>query len=172
MSLGISNVNTVNIQSIDYAAIKDVTEQILNRQDSKSIDLNTLDLSKFQKAELGKDFYSGTINPDVAKQIALRSTGLDMNLNQSFIANLQYLNAKAGEIAYAGGKNVEGKIHIPTAQAAQQEREVIALPKSTTLESTKDLDKDPKGSNPFFGSEFLNNENKQNQNDEPISIFS
>lgn len=156
MSLNIANLNNgynFNAQAIDVKAVKDITSQILDTKNTApSVDLDKLNLSKFRRAELGVDLYSSRTNVEQASQIAIRNSGIDVNLNQSFIANVQYLNSQAAQTQNVNKitKQVEGKIVVPVAEDSQVNlREVFALPKAAQLFEAQNLDKDKRGSNPF-----------------------
>ena len=89
MAMGI-NLYTANLNSsiIDRNAIKEVTENIFSRSEAKNVNIEEkFNLSKFNRPELGIDLYSNKVNAQAASEIAIRNAGLDINLNQNFIAN-------------------------------------------------------------------------------------
>lgn len=175
MSLNIANFNTgFNInqrsQAIDVNAVKDITSQILDAKSTQSVDLDNLNLSKFKRVELGLDLYSARTNAQQATQAAVRNAGLDINLNQNFIANVQYLNAQAAQTAHKVTKQVEGKIVVPVTEDNQINlREVFALPKAAQLFETQNLNKDKRGSNPFSYQKPATKKEKTEV--EPLNIF-
>lgn len=170
MSLGVS-LNT-NRNYIDVSSVNEVAKQIFTKAETKSFDINTADLSKFRRPEVGIDLYSQRTNLDTAKQVAVRNAGLDINLNQNFIANVQYLNTMAAMGTNKVAKNVEGKLAAPVAEGEKYEtRNVFNLPGTIKLTNSKDLDKDKRGSNPFsFFSMNANKGQAQKENQE-INIF-
>ncbi len=148
MSLGVSGISS-NRSYIDTQAINDVAKQIFANSDAKvqSFDVTQADLSKFKRPEAGLDLYSNRNSIEATKQVAIRNAGLDINLNQNFVANVQYLNTQA---ASQVTKNVEGKLAAPVAEGeSSPAREVVALPKSTEVFKSGNLEKDKRGSNPF-----------------------
>ncbi len=152
MSLNIANYAArINPSFIDNGAVKDITNQILNAEAKKTVDLDSLNLSKFKRADLGVDLYSSRTDAQKATQIALRNAGLDVNLNQNLIANVQYLNTQAAVSTHQNvAKQVEGKIALPTVEGAQQSlKEVFALPAAAQVIESQNTNKDKKGSNPF-----------------------
>lgn len=170
MSFGITNL-TANRNYVDISSINEVTKQIFTKADEKTFDYSKADLTKFRRPELGLDLYSGRTNIETSKQIAVRNAGLDINLNENFIANIQYLNTQAAMTTQKTTKNVEGKLIAPVAEGeAAQQREVAPLPKSVELFNTANLNKDKRGSNPFSFFAPANNSAKE-QKEEQINIF-
>ena len=168
MSLGVT-LNT-NRNYIDTSAINEVAKQIFTKADAKStsIDTNVVDLSKFRRPEVGIDLY----NVDTAKFVAVRNAGLDINLNQNFIANVQYLNTMAAMGTNKVQKNVEGKLIAPVAEGEKSEiRNVFNLPGTIELTNSKNLDKDKRGSNPFSFNSMNTNKGKEKQEEKVINIF-
>jgi len=170
MSLGIT-LNNRNY--IDTAAINEITKQIFTKADAKTVDTtNTIDYSKFRRPEVGIDLYSQRTNIDTAKFVAVRNAGLDINLNQNFIANVQYLNTMAAMGASKVQKNVEGKIASPVAENEKSEiKTVFTLPGAIELTQSKTLDKDKRGSNPFSFYSMNTNKGQEQQEEQPINIF-
>ena len=70
MGLNVGFVNHANYgkPAIDSQALAKVTEQILNPNSQKSVDVASLDLSKFNRVSLGTDLYAARTNGDVALQ--------------------------------------------------------------------------------------------------------
>lgn len=175
MSLNITNLNSynnysskTNAQSIDVQAAKELKSQLLGEQTTQSVDLDSLNLSKFNRVDLGLDLYNASAQQ--ATQVAVRNSGLDVNLNQNFLANVQYLNSQAAVNAHQTTKQVDGKIVVPVSENDQISlREVYALPKAAELFEAQNLDKDKRGSNPF--SYQKTSEKKENNSNEPLSIF-
>ena len=127
MSLGVS-LNT-NKSYIDISSVNEVAKQIFTKAENKTFDINTTDLTKFRRPEVGIDLYSQRTNIDTAKQVAVRNAGLDINLNENFIANVQYLNTMAAMNATKVQKNVEGKLIAPVAEGDKSEiKNIFELP--------------------------------------------
>ena len=171
MSLGIT-LNT-NRNFIDTSSVGEVARQIFQNAESKSFDSNkVVDLSKFRRPEVGIDLYSQRTNIDTSRQVAIRNAGLDINLNQNFIANVQYLNTMAAIGADKVQKNVEGKLIAPVAEGEKSEiRNVFNLPGTIELTNSKTLDKDKRGSNPFSFFSMNTNKGKEKQEEKVINIF-
>ncbi len=165
-----SQINTRS-QVVDQSAVNALRSQILGEgTQTKSVNLDTLDLTKFRRVDLGVDLYNAKTDSGLATQVAVRNAGLDVNLNQNFIANVQYLNSQAAQSAFEVGKKVEGKIAIPLSEDKESGlREVFALPKSTDIVSTQNLNKDKRGSNPF--SYQKPSQGKSSQDEKSLSIF-
>lgn len=171
MSLNITNYTSrINAQAIDAKAVKDITSQIFDAQDTQTVNLDKLNLSKFNRVDLGLDLYNTRTNAEKATQVAIRNSGIDVNLNQNFIANVQYLNSQAAQNNLKTSKEVEGKITLPVNEDNQANlREVFALPKAAQLFESQNLNKDKRGSNPFSYQRPATK--KENQNVEPLNIF-
>lgn len=171
MSLNITNYTSrINSQAIDAKAVKDITSQIFNAQDTQSVNLDKLNLSKFNRVDLGLDLYNARTNAEKATQVAIRNSGIDVNLNQNFAANVQYLNSQAAQSVHKTSKEAESQIVLPLTEDNQVNlREVFALPKAAQLFEAQNLNKDKRGSNPFSYQKPANK--KENQNVEPLNIF-
>ena len=171
MSLNITNFTSrINTQAIDVQAVKDITSQILDKQPAQSVELDSLNLSKFKRVDLGLDLYSKRTNAETAAQVAIRNSGIDVKLNQNFIANVQYLNTQAAQSVHKVNKQVEGKIVVPVTEDNQANlREVFALPKSAQIFESQNLNKDKRGSNPFSYQQPA--AKKERNESEPLSIF-
>lgn len=171
MNLNVTNYTSrINTQAIDAKAVKDITSQILNSQDTQTVNLDNLNLSKFKRPELGVDLYSTRTDAEKATQVAIRNAGLDVNLNQNFVANVQYLNAQAAQSVHKTTKEAENQITVPVNEDNKANlREVFALPKSAQIFESQNLNKDKKGSNPFSYQRPANEE--ESQNVEPLNIF-
>lgn len=171
MSLGIT-LNNRNY--IDTSAVNEITKQIFTKAETKTVDTtaNAIDLSKFRRPEVGIDLYSQRTNIDTAKFVAVRNAGLDINLNQNFIANVQYLNTMAAMGATKVQKNVEGKLAAPVAEGEKSEiKTIFTLPGTIELAKSKTLDKDKRGSNPFSFNSMNTNKGQEKQEEQPINIF-
>ena len=170
MSLGIT-LNT-NKNYIDISSVNEVAKQIFTKAETKSIDVNTVDLSKFRRPEVGIDLYSQRTNLDTSRQIAIRNAGLDIQLNESFIANVQYLNTVAAQSSTKIAKNVEGKLVAPVAEGEKSEiKNIFTLPGNIELTNSKNLDKDRRGSNPFSFHSMNANKGKEKQEEKVVNIF-
>ncbi len=170
MSLGVT-LNT-NRNYIDVSSVNEVAKQIFTRSETKSFDINTADLTKFRRPEVGIDLYSQRTNLDTAKQVAVRNAGLDINLNENFVANVHYLNTMAAQEATKVSKNVEGKLIAPVAEGEKSEvKNIFNLPGTIELTNSKTLDKDKRGSNPFSFYAMNTNKGKEAKEEKAINIF-
>lgn len=174
MSINFTNLTSqINSRSqvVDQSAVNALKTQILGgNAQTKTVDLDNLDLTKFRRIDLGVDLYNAKTDSALATQVAVRNSGLDVNLNQNFIANIQYLNSQAAQSAFEIGKKVDGKIVIPVTEDTQSGlREVFSLPKSTDILSTQNLNKDKRGSNPF--SYQKPSQGKSEKDEKSLSIF-
>ena len=176
MSLDLAaKLNNFDVRSIDTQNVSTVANQIFVNARSKSIDTNNLDLSKFKRVDLGLEVYTRQISSEKVMQIAVRQSGMDINLTQNFAANVKYLNTQA---ALNTNKDVSknimtGKIHTQINKTdADNTREVYALPKSGNIFNIASLDKDKNGSNGSFY--FQNNKQESQETKEDttnLSIF-
>ena len=165
MSLNVAYTPNIN-RGIDTTVLKEVTQQIFKRAESKSVDLSSLDLTKFNRADLGMDLYSGKVDSSVARQVAMTSAGMQVNLNENTIASLKFLNSEASKSIF---KSVEGKIAPAVNEETTKTKSDFELPKFNQLIKTWDLSKDKNGSNPFYNGELVKTEKKEKK--EVINIF-
>ena len=151
MAMGI-NLYTANVNSsiIDRSMI---TENIFTRSESKNnVDIaQKFDLSKFNRAEMGIDLYSNKVNSQQAIEISIRNAGLDVQLNQNFAANVQYLNTQAALNNLQNyQRNIDGKMPMaPTVSEKSEVKSNFSMPKTFALTSSAQTNKDKRGSNPF-----------------------
>lgn len=168
MGLNVGFVNHANYgkQAIDTQALAKVSEQILNPNNQKTVDVASLDLSKFNRVSLGTDLYAARTNGEVALQASKAATDFGINLSQNFSQNVQYLNAQAAQSLFSA-KEVNGlaSFAVENANKVSENELVIA---STSINETKDMDKDKKGSNPFS---FYMPAKKAAEQEETDSIF-
>lgn len=170
MSLGVT-LNT-NRTYIDVSSVNEVAKQIFTKAESQTFDINNADLTKFRRPEVGIDLYSHRTNIDTARQIAIRNAGLDINLNENFVANIQYLNTMAAQNTQKISKNVEGKLVAPVAEGEKSEiKNIFNLPGTIELTNSKNLDKDKRGSNPFSFFAMNTNKGKEKQEEQIVNIF-
>lgn len=154
---------------IDRATLQQVSQEILKRAAQKnsqySVNNNNAQNS-FQQRDLGVDLYKGNINSDVARQIAMNNSGLQIQLSQNTLAAINTLNSKAAQNVQ---KNVEGKMTVAINEVTVQEQKT-ATPKFNSIISLA-ADKDKNGSNPFYHGELLMADSKKEETTEDKSIF-
>ncbi len=176
MSLNINGYSSslYNTQALDTKAIKDITSQILNAEETqtKTVDLDTLNLSKFNRVNLGVDLYTNKTTAQQASQIAVRNSDVDVNLNnQNFLTNVQYLKSQAALSAFSTTKEAEGKIATAIAEASQVNlKEIFAVPQAAQIFEAQSSNKDKKGSNPFSYQRQSSSDEETSSN-ESLSIF-
>ena len=166
LNVGFVNHARIGAPAIDVQALAKVSEQILNPNNDKTIDVSKLDLSKFNRASLGTDLYAARTNGEVALQAAKAATDFDLKLSQSFSQNVQYLNAQAAQSLFTV-KETNGLAAVSIENNTQiNEKEIII--EATQVNETKDMNKDKKGSNPFS---FYMPANETAEQEESESIF-
>ncbi len=150
-NLGINKIVSNKWANVDVLNIQQTTQEIFARSNEKTLDLNKVDLSKFNRQTRGTDLYSPSTSLEVQRQISMTNA----NLNPVRV-DVSYLNSQAANQVYGAfnvTKNVEGKMTINVNENAQETpREVFQLPKSTEVFSTSTLSKDKRGgsgANPF-----------------------
>lgn len=148
MGLNIGSVNGADYSKIiDKNALANVTEKILNPDNEKTVDVASLNLSKFNRVNIGTDLYSGKTDFDVALQAAKAKTDFDVNLSQGFNSKVQYLNSVAAQSMFTSKENT-GKVVISVDNFQNvNENEIII--ETSHISDTKELSKDKRGSNPF-----------------------
>lgn len=165
MSLNVSLNQNIR-KGIDTSVLREVTQEIFKRAESKTADLSTLDLSKFKRADLGMDLYSGKIDASTARQVAMTNSGMQVNLNENVLASIKFLNGEASKSVF---KNVEGKIAPAVNEEAPKTQKMTSMPAFTQLIKTSDLGKDKNGSNPFYKGELM--KAKKEEKEESLNIF-
>ena len=165
LNVGFVNHAKFGASAIDTQALAKVTEQILNPNSEKTIDVSKLDLSKFNRASLGTDLYASRTNGEIALQAAKAATDFDLKLSQSFSQNVQYLNSQAAQSLFTI-KETNGLAAISIENTQVSEKELVI--EATQVNETKDMNKDKKGSNPFS---FYMPANESAENEEGESIF-
>ncbi len=168
MGLNVGSVYSANYSkpAIDVQALAKVTEQILNPNNEKTVDVSKLNLSKFNRVSLGTDLYSANTRSDVALKAAKAATDFGVNFSQAFSANVQYLNSQAAQSLFTSKEN-SGKVVINLENTEKvNESEVITA--AVQVSQSKDLDKDKRGSNPFSFYMSAQNAEQEDEN-KPVS---
>ncbi|MBR5555175.1 hypothetical protein IKU74_04080 [bacterium] len=164
------NVNNQNYKlGIDASVLKQVSAEILKRAEAKNsqYNVNSTFGNVLKSTEMGVDLYKGNVNTQVAKQIALNNSGLNIQLSETAQKAIHYLNAQA---AQGFAKNVEGKMTISVNEISTQAKtDATPIFNSIVANNTS---KDKNGSNPFYHGELLaDNAKKTEKADEQQSIF-
>ena len=129
MSLNVAYTPNIN-KGIDTSALREITQEIFKRAETKSVDLSSLDLTKFKRADLGMDLYSGKVDASTARQVAMTNSGMQVALNEKAIASLKFLNGEAAKSIF---KVVEGKMAPAVNESVDQTQKVIQLPRFAQL---------------------------------------
>lgn len=167
MSLSVSYNQNIN-SGIDAASLKEVTQQIFQRANTQtSSALANVDLTKFNRVNLGTDLYSGKVDASTASQIAMTKTGMQVTLSDNALNSLKYLSSEASKSIF---KSVEGKITVAEPQELAEKIKTVTLPTFGRLTETMDLESDKKGSNPFYKGELLK-ATKVEEKEEALNIF-
>ncbi len=165
MGLNVCSTYFVNSAkpAIDSSALAKVTEQIFkpSGEQQQTVDVSKLDLSKFNRVNIGTDLYSARTNGEVALQAAKTAADFDIKLSPEFNKNIQYLNSQAAQSLFTTKEN-NGKVVITVDNVEKVDQDKIVLAASQVVE-TKDLNKDKKGSNPFS---FYMPANQQEENED------
>lgn len=155
---------------IDRATLQQVSQEILKRAAEKNSQYQTASNQNFfQTRDLGVDLYNGKVNTDVAKQIALNNSGLQVQLSQKALESIKALNTQAAQNVQ---KNVEGKLAFAVNEITVQEQKTVT-PKFNSLISLA-ASKDKNGSSPSYRGELLMMTGKakeENEKETSISIF-
>ncbi len=169
MALNVYNQNYK--LGIDTSVLKQVSAEILKRAEAKNSQYNVNNSfgNVLKATELGVDLYKGNIDTQVAKQIALNNSGLQIQLSESAQKAIQFLNSQAAQNI---SKNVEGKMTISVNEVnGQVKPQTAPLFNSIISNSTS---KDKNGSNPFYHGELLMGNSKKSEKSEDTltkSIF-
>ena len=166
MALSVSqNLNL----GIDRATLKQVSQEILKRAAEKNSQYQTAGNENFfQARDLGVDLYKGNVDTNLAKQIAMNNSGLQIQLSQQAMDSIKALNTQAAQNVQ---KNVEGKLTIAVNETAPQQEQPASTPKFNSLISMG-TSKDKNGSSHSYHGELLMMTGKQKENNtEDKSIF-
>lgn len=167
MSLNVS-YNQNFRSGIDTAAIKEVTQKIFQKASTKTVDLSTLDLTKFNRVTLGTDLYSGKVDASTASQIAMTKNGMQVNLSEKALNSLKYLSSEASKSVFSA---VEGKVTLPEVKEAVEKKQTFKMPTFGRLTEATDLNSDKNGSNPFYKGELLNVKKAEEKSEDSLNIF-
>lgn len=174
MGLNVASVYSANYSkpAIDVQALAKVTEQILNPNNEKNVDVSKLNLSKFNRVSIGTDLYAENTRNDVALKAAKAATDFDVNFSKAFTANVQYLNSQAAQSLFTSKEN-NGRVAINVDNTEKiSEKEIVA--ELAQVMQSKDLDKDKRGSNPFsffMSAQSAEQEDENSSNISSINIF-
>ena len=141
---------------IDTTTLKQVSNEILKRAAEKNSQYNTSSSSVnnniFKNVQnLGIDLYKGNVDTNVARQVAMNNSGMQIQLNQNVLQSIQYLNSQAAQNIQ---KNVDGKITVALNEGVGNTQKTEAAPKFNSIISLA-AGKDKNGSAPSYKGEFL-----------------
>lgn len=145
------NVNAQYKLGIDRTTLKQVSQEILKRAAEKNSQYVTTTSNNIFTADVGIDLYKGNVDLNVAKQVALNNSGLQIQLNQDVLKSIQYLNSKAAQNIQ---KNVEGKITVALNEGVGNSQKTETAAKFNSIVSLA-AGKDKNGSAPSYKGEFL-----------------
>ena len=165
MSLNVSYSQINN--GIDAATLKEVTNKIFKRANSENSVLAKADLTKFNRVSLGTDLYSGKVKLEIARQIAVANSGMQVNLSDKAVSSLKYLNGEASKSIL---KNVDGKINIAETKEITEKQAINPASFGELVEATN-LNSDKNGSNPFYKGELLNVTTEEEESEDVLNIF-
>ena len=149
------NVNAQYKLGIDTTTLQQVSQEILKRaaeKNSQYVNTNTSFVNNVRNAaDLGLDLYKGNVDTNVARQIAMNNSGLQIQLNQNVLNSISYLNAKAAQNVQ---KNVEGRITVALNEGVGRTERTNEPAKFNSIVSLA-TGKDKNGSAPSYKGEFL-----------------
>ena len=157
------NLNHSFKNGIDTSVLKEVSAEILKRAHAKAANAGNVHTS-FRTVDLGVDLYQGKVDSQVARQVAMNNSGLQVQLNQNVLNSIQFLNSQAAQKIQ---KNVEGKIAFAVYEGTDVQK-AAEMPKFNSIISFGTA-KDKQGSNPFYHGELL--AGKKEDKKEEINIF-
>lgn len=147
---------------IDASVLREVSAEILKRAHAKTAGNNVQ--TSFRTVDLGVDLYQGKVDTQIARQVAMNNSGLQIQLNQNVLDSIQFLNSQAAQKVQ---KNVEGKLAFAVYEGTDVQK-AAEMPKFNSIISFGTA-KDKQGSNPFYHGELLNSKKEDKQ--EEINIF-
>ena len=143
------NSNSIpnNWAGIDVQNINKVSEKIFQRAQQKTVDLNQIDLSKFNRQTQGIDLYKQNVSLDTQRYVAMQNAGLFAQVNNTAMAQL---NAQAAMNLYGTdvAHKVQGRITISTSEVERERTtDVYPVVSPTEVYKTSSMAKDKRGSN-------------------------
>lgn len=151
---------------IDASLLKEVSAEILKRAHAQNANSGAVANSSFRVVDLGIDLYSGQVNAQTARQIAMNNSGLQLQLNQNVLNSINFLNSQAAQQTQ---KNVEGKLAFAVYESTDVQQ-TAETPKFNSIISFK-TDKDKQDSNPFYHGELLANNNQDEEKQSELNIL-
>jgi len=156
---------------IDRSVLKEVSQEILKRAAEKNNQYaynNTASVNNVYRPEnIGLDLYQGNIKPELAKQIAMNNSGLQIQLNSEVLNSIKFLNTNA---AINTQKNIEGKMTISVNETVNGQKITDVVPKFNSIVSLA-TNKDKGGANTPYRGELLNMKKEEKTTEETGSIF-
>lgn len=156
---------------IDRSVLKEVSQEILKRAAEKNNQYahnNTQSVNiAYRPENIGLDLYQGNIKPELAKQIALNNSGLQIQLNSEVMNSIKFLNTIA---AVNSQKNVEGKMTISVNETINGQKITDIVPKFNSIVSLA-AGKDKSGTNTPYRGELLNIKKEEKTAEDTGSIF-
>ena len=147
-------LNSMGI-NVDRATLQQVSQNILRRAEQKNRQYEVSTAQRFSRQNLGVDLYNGKVDVNLAKQIALNNSGLQITLSQDTVAKINYLNSMAAQNL---GKGTEAKFSMAITDMSA-EKQVTPVDKGVKIVSNETA-KDKNGSNPFYNGELLMDDKK------------
>ena len=99
MGLNVGSIYAADYKTpkIDIKALNGVAERIFNPDNERTVDVSSLNLSKFNRVSLGTDLYSQRTANEVVLKAAKAVTDYGINFSNAFNTNIQYLNSIAAQ---------------------------------------------------------------------------
>lgn len=152
------NVNAQYKLGIDRNTLQQVSQEILKRAAEKNSQYNNNTSSavrtSLRPVDTGIDLYKGNIDTNLAKQIALNNSGLQIQLNQNVLQAVSYLNSQAAQSQNIQ-KNIEGKMTIALSEGVGNTQKNEEFKKFDDGIVSLAAGKDKNGSAPSYNGEFL-----------------
>ncbi len=145
---------SAKLNGIDRSVLKEVSQEILKRANSKTSDFNvnaSFKTAAQAKQELGLNLYNGSVDVNTAKQIALNNSGLQIQLNNNVLESIKYLNTQA---AQRNANNLEGRLTVDVNEITTK----VVAPENPSLAQgilSFATDKDKSGSQTPYKGELL-----------------
>ena len=136
---------------IDTTTLKQVSQEILKRAAEKNTQYNTSNNIFRTNTDIGLDLYKGNVDTNIARQIAMNNSGLQVQLNQNVMDSIKYLNSQAAQKIQ---QNVEGKITVALNEGVGNIQKNGEISKFNSIISLS-TGKDKNGSAPSYKGEFL-----------------
>jgi hypothetical protein len=180
MSLTVNNFNRYNAIATSNDLVSSSELESISRElfaaapsaqpaSSVSFGQNVSKLNKFDSNNGLKLFGAeAQLSTQNLEQVAVNKAGYNVNLSNNALTSIASLNAQAAKLQFNAPKQMDGKVFVPEIKADADVKSVFAASNSLQSVEIGEMNKDRRGSNPFF---VPAQKETQDNNQESLNIF-